>query len=136
MMTVMNSDAMDNLETEARIFTRYLINREASPQVIELYKTAMVASEQSEADKKLLSFMVSHPASIGLIDAGLVFHNPSSEARRRLYVLFAILEASTEHHDLFLPVKRSPLYGFVIMYSGIRAVCKAALGLLVVKVVG
>jgi hypothetical protein len=127
---------MDTLEKEARIFTHYLIGRNANAQAIQLYKDAMNNSKPDEADRKLVDFMTAHPASIGFIDAGLVFHNASSEARRRLYVMFAILEANSEYYDLFLPKKRSPWYVFVIGYSGLRAVLKAGLGLLLVKVVG
>lgn len=126
---------MDILEKEAQIFTRYLIGAEANPQAIQLYAAAMSTSKPDSTDKRLLNFMVAHPGSIGLIDAGLVFHNAASEARRRLYVMFAILEASSEYYDCFLPKKRSPVYIFVIFYAGIRAIIKAGLGLLLVKVI-
>lgn len=126
---------MDILEKEARLFTRYLIHRDANPQAIRLYKATMSNSKPDNTDKKLLNFMVSHPSSIGFIDAGLVFHNSSSEARRRLYVMFAILEASSEYYDFFLPKKRSPFYILVIFYSGVRAIIKAGLGLIFVKVI-
>lgn len=126
---------MDTLEKEARLFTRYLIGKDADSQSIQLYKTAIDNSKPDKADKKLLDFMVSHPGSIGFIDAGLIFHNSSSEARRRLYVMFAILEASSEYYDSFLPEKRGPFYIFAIFYYGARAVIKAGLGLVLVKVI-
>ena len=126
---------MDILETEARIFTRYLVRRGASAQAVRLYKTAVSGSKPDKADEKLLNFMRTHPSSIGFIDAGLVFHDPSSEARRRLYVMLAILEASPENHDLFLPKKRSSFYLFIIFFSGGRAILRAACGLLLVKVI-
>jgi hypothetical protein len=125
---------MDILEKEAQLFTKYLVGEEAGPQAIRLYKAAMANSRPNKTDQKLLNFMVSHPASIGFIDAGLVFHNSTSEARRRLYVMFAIIEASPKYYDYFLPADRSPLYVFAAAYSGIRAVVKAGLGLLLVKV--
>jgi hypothetical protein len=126
---------MDILANEARLFTRYLIHRDANPQAIRLYEAAMSDSKLDNTDKKLLNFMVSHPGSIGFVDAGLVFHNSTSEARRRLYVMFAIIEASPEYYDFFLPKKRSPFYILVIVYSGIRAIIKAGLGLLLVKAI-
>jgi hypothetical protein len=126
---------MDTLEEQARIFTRYLIRRDVTSQAIQLYKSAVSDSKLNEVDKKLLSFMTAHPRSIGFIDAGLVFHNASSEARRRLYVMLAILEASIDNHDLFLPKNRSPLYVLVVFYSGTRAMIKTAVGLLLVRAV-
>jgi hypothetical protein len=124
---------MDTFEKEARLFTRYLIHRDAGPQAIRLYEDAVRSSQPDEADRRLLNFMTAHPGSIGLIDAGLVFHDASSEVRRRLYIMLAILEASPEQSDLFLAQKRSPWYVFAIGYFGVRAVAKAGLGLLLVK---
>lgn len=126
---------MDILEKEARIFTRYLVGKEVDPQAIRLYENGTKNSSPNDTDRKLLKFMVAHPHCIGFIDAGLVFHNASSEARRRLYLMLAILEASPEYYDSFLAKKRSPLYIFIIFYSGTRAVIKAGLGLLLVKAV-
>ena len=126
---------MDALEKEATLFSSYLVSREASPQAVRLYANAMNNSEPSDSDKKILHFMTKHKSSIGFIDAGLVITNPTSEVRRRLYVMTAILEASTEHQDLFLPKKRSPWYVFAVMYTGIRAVMKAIFGILLLKVV-
>jgi hypothetical protein len=125
---------MDIVEKEARIFARYLIHREATAQSINLYRTAIKLSKPSSSDKKLLKIMVAYPATIGFIDAGLVFINPTSEARRRLYFMFAILEASPDYVDLFLPKKRGPLYFLVVCAIGFRAVVKAGVGFLLVKV--
>jgi hypothetical protein len=126
---------MDVLEEEARIFTHYLIGKQADSQTIELYKAAVSSSKLNDADQKLLHFMLSHPKTIGLIDAGLVFHNSSSEARRRLYTILAILEANAEYYDSFLSKDRNPLYILVIAYSCARAVVKALLGILLVKAI-
>lgn len=124
------------MSTEARVFARYLVGREASPQAVKVYEAAMQGNVAPNAtDQKLLHFMLAHPWSIGFIDAGLVFHNATSEARRRLYIMLAILEASPEHTDLFLPVQRSPWYIFTVVWTGIRAVFKAIVGLVLVKVV-
>lgn len=126
---------MSMLETEARVFTRYLIGQDANTQAVQLYEAAMKTSKPNLADQKLLKFMVSHPHSIGLIDAGLIFHDAESEARRRLYVMFAILEASPDYYDSFLAKQRSLFYVVIIAYSGIRAITKAGLGLVLIKAI-
>jgi hypothetical protein len=125
---------MDRLEQEARTFTHYLVGRAVDAPATQLYKDAMQSSKSDATDTRLLNFMVAHPASIGFIDAGLVSQNASSEARRRLYVMLAILEASPTYYDLFLAQKQSPWYIFVIFYSFSRAVLKAGVGLVLVKV--
>ena len=126
---------MTDIQEEAKIFANYLVRREASPQALRLYENAIGKSKPNKTDQKLLNFMYNHPNSIGFIDAGLIITNPESEARRRLYVMLAILEASPEHADLFLPKKRNPFYILTFIYSGIRAVVKAVLGFILVKVV-
>lgn len=126
---------MDALEKQARIFTRYLVGRDVSSQATQIYRSAMSASKASKADQKILDFMIKHPQSIGFIDAGLVFHDSTSEARRRLYIMLAILEASPEYCDLFLPKKRNLFYLIVVGYAGFRAVIKSILGFFLVKVI-
>jgi hypothetical protein len=126
---------MDSLESEAQLFAHYLVGQPANSQAVRLYETAMTGSRPNSTDRKLLDFMSSHPRSIGLVDAGLVFHDSASEARRRLYVMFAILEASPDYYEHFLPKRRSPFYILVIGYTGARAIIKAVLGILLVKVI-
>ena len=125
---------MDVFENEAQLFAHYLIARPANSQTVRLYES-MANYKLDATDQKLLDYMRAHPWSIGLIDAGLVFYKPLSGARRRLYVMFAILEASPDYYDCFLPKRRGPSYILVIGYSGIRAVTKAVLGILLVRVI-
>lgn len=49
--------------------------------------------------------------------------------------MFAILEAMPEYAPYFLPRQRSGLYILVVGMVGIRAVAKALLGVVMVKVV-
>jgi len=126
---------MKQAEKEAIIFTKYLVDGEASEQAIELYKNVISKGKPGEADKKLIKYMLKHPISIGYIDSGLALINPTSEARKRLYIMLAILEASVDYHHLFLAKKRSPIYIIMILYTGLRAVAKALIGMLLVKVV-
>ena len=67
------------------------------------------------------------------IDAGLALKQPSSNARRKLFTMLAILEASPTYTDYFLSKNFSPFYIIKIGLVGIRSVCRALLGLVLVK---
>lgn len=123
-------------ELEAQIFTKYLVKKPATPAVIVLYKQAVRNGDIiSKNDRKLLTFMVQHPRLVSLVDAGLVLYRPQSEARRRAYLMLAILEASPDYYDDFLPKQRSFIYPLFIGYSGLRAVAKSLFGVVLVRVV-
>jgi len=79
--------------------------------------------------------MHKHPHLIGSIDAALCIADQNSEVRRRIYVMFSILEATPEFADAFLPKAHSGWYIFAVGYYGVRAVCKTIFGLVIVKVV-
>lgn len=126
----------DNVESEARLFARYLVRRDAGPEVIKLYGRAVgPRRDLNPRDRKLLDFMLRHPHSIGLIDAGLILGDPYSEVRRRLYIMFAILEASPDYADCFLTRDRSWAYILFVGYSGVRGIIKTLLGSIFVKVI-
>jgi len=120
--------------TEARLFSRYLIGREANKQVLGLYRDALQETgHMDRLDQALLRFALKHPLSIGYLDAGLIFYKPHSELRHRLYLMLAILEAQAEYSALFLPKRRTFLYIAFLVWCGIRSVFKAAVGSILVR---
>lgn len=126
----------NSTDQQAQAFTHYLLKRPATTQALGLYEQAINNKVSiDKADHKLLAYIEKHPWSLGVIDAGLPYLKPYSEVRRRLYIMLAILEASPDYFDAFLPQKRSPLYLIYIAYSGLRAIAKAVLGLVLIKVV-
>jgi hypothetical protein len=125
-----------SLEQQAALFSRYLIGQTPSATVVSRYVQAVQRGAAiSAAERRLIAFACRHPWSIGCLDAGLVLVNPHVEFRRRLYVMFAILEATPEHSDYFLPRQRSPLYLLWLGVVGLRAVARAIIGLILLKVV-
>jgi len=126
-----------NLELQAEIFGRYLLKKSPNKAAKALYIKAILnnAGLLDNKDQKLLKFVERHPRSIGLVDSGLPFLKPHSEVRRRLYIMFAILEASPQYYNHFLPRERSPFYGIFVLYAGARAILKAGFGILLVRLV-
>jgi hypothetical protein len=130
-------DPHDFLRAEARLFGRYLVRVPPSDSSVERYVGAVTRSivRPSVEDLKLLAFARRHPASISLLDAGLALTRPSSALRGRLFLMFAILEATTDHHDRFLPVARSPAHVPLLALTALRAALKGLAGAVLVRLV-
>ena len=123
-----------DLNRQADILTGYLIQRSiGNDAVYDLYRTVVTEKKQQD-ETKLINFAFRHPSLIPFLDAGLVFVRPESELRRRIYIIFATLESMPEYSGLFLPEKTG-LQGLILVVgSGIRAVFRAAMGVILLKV--
>lgn len=125
------------LDQQAEVFGRYLIGEYPSAAAKKLYIDAITHNpgKLDDIDQTLLRFVTKKPWALGLIDASLPFYKPESEVRRRLYVLLAILEATPQYHDKFLPTDRGLGYIFYLAYCGIRAIFRTVVGSLLVRIV-
>mgnify|MGYP000229604039 CR=1 FL=1 len=77
--------------------------------------------------------MLKNKWRMACIDAGLAFKEPTNNARRKLFIMLAILEASPNYVDAFLSKKFSFLYLFKIIGVGIRAVARAIIGVFIIN---
>lgn len=123
--------------SEAYIFGRYLLKTTPSTDIQALYEKAIAnnVGDADAIDSALLHFLSKRPYMVAYIDAGLAFTKPNSEVRRRLYVMFSILEASPLYHDLFLPKRRSASYLFVVIGVAIRSIFRALVGIIIIKAI-
>lgn len=129
-------DRMNRLSVEGSVLGRHYLRHAPTEAIVRFYEQAvkLASPRLDETDKRLLNFGVKHRWAIGSIDAGLAFLKPQSEYRHRLYIMFAILEASYEYHDRFLPRERNWTYFLYVMYVGVRSVAQTLIGLVLVKV--
>jgi len=76
---------------------RYIVNRRPSERAIALYCAAATAlfAEVEERDAVLV-FVRGNPWAIPLLDAALALVDPRAVLRRRLAIMFAILETQPE----------------------------------------
>ena len=126
---------MENTKHQADILTRYLVGRPVQSQTLySLYEKSLANSSQSNTESKLVNFSFSHPRFIPFIDAGLVFLRPTSEMRRRIYIVFSVLESTPEYADFFLPKKHTIVDFLIVFGTGIRAVFRAIIGIIIIKV--
>lgn len=125
-------------DRQAEIFANYLLGQKPRQQSIKLFVDAGGAdmAALNSADSKLLRFVFRRPFLLRYIDAYLALARPASLLRKRLYLLFAIMEASPYYVDYFLPQKRSVFYVLMLPAVGLRAVCRLLIGAIIVKVNG
>jgi hypothetical protein len=94
--------ADDDPRAEARAFGRYLVGTEPTPAEVDRYAAA-VAARIARAPDAVVRAARAVPALVGPLDAAAAFVDPEHQLRQRLLVLLAILEASPEHAERFLP---------------------------------
>lgn len=127
----------EDIPKQAKLFGVYLVGEQPSELVSTRYEDALRYSNIAvkPQDKALLAFIMKHPWVLRFVDAGLALIRPYSEVRRRLYVMFAVLESTPEYADFFFSQKRRRLYIFTVIYSGVKATLKTVFGMLLVKVI-
>ncbi len=113
----------DNLEIEGRVFGRYLVGRTPSDTLVERYCEAnrtLFATPPADHDAAVIAFARRHSWSVGLLDAAAGLLRAGGPLRSKLLILAAILEASPDFSEDFLPrQERWPALG-------LRLVCVAA----------
>jgi hypothetical protein len=107
---------------QADIISFYLIGRAASSHSKRMYEKVLKDSEPESIDpkdQKIINFAFKHKKTIRLLDSAMALLRPQSELRRRIYIMFAILEAHPDNFDKFISIKKGHLYkvAFVLRVS-------------------
>ena len=124
-------------EKEVTVFCNYLVKKAPTALVTELYSKAIATLPNtiSEKEKKIIAFALKNSWSIALLDSGAALLAPQSELRRRLFILFAILESTPDHCERFMTTNRGPFYLFTILFVGTRSILRALAGIILYKLV-
>jgi hypothetical protein len=99
------------LEQEALAFSRYLVARVAPDALRVRYVEAvrtLLAAPASATDEAIVDFARRHPWSVSLLDAACGLVRPRARLREKLLVMAAVLEASPDFADEFLPRTERP----------------------------
>ena len=102
-------EEIDSLKREAAIFARYLVGRDIRSELASRYMQAeqcLPRKELHPLDQRLVEFAVARPWSLAPLDAACALLRPQSLLREKLIRLAAVLEASPEFADEFLPESR------------------------------
>jgi hypothetical protein len=121
---------------EAERFGRYLAGRPIEPHLADRYVAAIAQLRPviGARDRRRIGFALAHPRLIGFVDGGLALRDPQSMLRWKLVVMTAILEATPEYANAFLPRHRWPWYAAYAGIVGLRAAVKGAVGAVLVTV--
>jgi nucleoside-diphosphate-sugar epimerase len=123
---------------EAERIGRYLVGCAPSPPLAARYARAVallgidIAADERRAWRLINRF----PRVLRLVDAGLALAKPNGTIRHRLHTMLAILEASPEHCDAFLPVAFGVGDRLVVAAVALRAGAAGAAGLVLVHLLG
>jgi hypothetical protein len=128
----------DAVALEAERIGRYLVGRPPSATLVARYARAIaVLGIEIDADERRAWRLTRRvPASLRVVDGGLALTKPNGTIRRRLHTMLAILEASPDHCDAFLPVAFSVRDRLVVAASALRAGLAGALGFPLVRFLG
>jgi hypothetical protein len=75
------------------------------------------------------AFCLAHPWAIPFLDAGCALLRPNAQLRKKIYIMAAVLEASTQHTDKFLPAELpGPALLVRVAVNGMIACVKAVIG--------
>jgi len=89
------------LLTEAKLFSQYLTDQDPPRALEERYARASEYLLGAEQDR-VVAFVLEHPWSLPYLDAASALFNRHSLLRRKLLIMEAIIETTTEHVDLFV----------------------------------
>jgi hypothetical protein len=99
-----------DLATEARVFHRYFVGREAPAGLIERYVVCESGAGSADAESgPLLRFALARPWAVGPLDAACGLFRPAAQLRRKLLRMAALLETAPQYADWFLPQTRPSL---------------------------
>jgi len=137
-MTITSTVLSDLQRVEADRLSRYLIGADCNEMDARDYFEALRfhAPGLSPRQQRLWNLMMRSGTMLRIADAGLALTSPSSPVRKRIFIMFSILETSARFTDYFLPVERSRIYILNIGFLAVRAVLAGVVGVVLVKVIG
>jgi len=131
------SDA--SLQREARLLTRYLLDRDCPQALAERYVSGHHARLQHLARAEstgLLKFAFAHPWSISYLDAAGGIVSGAEGLRAKVLLMAAVLEATPEFVDAFLPRHAGRVRTiWLVGWLGLRAVVRLLVGVPLVMAV-
>jgi hypothetical protein len=123
---------------EGDLLARYIVNSPPNETIQALYAQAIskLNIKLDDDERRLWNIIRRHHFMLRIIDGGLALVKPHSAIRRKVYTMLAILEASTEYCDHFLPKPFSPLHSLTLLLTGACAVFAGVIGFVFIKLMG
>ena len=129
------ADKTGTLAHECRVITRYLLGQEPPQDLIQRYIEAnsiLFTGETSRSDLAVVAFVQRNPWSLPFIDAASALFRPNSLLRNKILVMIAILEATPQFADVFIPEPFSiPQFVWRMAGYGISSMAKFLIGVFI-----
>ncbi len=139
MPTASEARSVAALAAEGATLMRYLTGTDPARALVDRYVRAndtLLGDGGSPRDRAVLAFALDHRWALPLLDGATGLVDPHARLRRKLLVAAAVLEASTDHVDLFMPGYTPPVETIAkVGFWGVEAVAKAVLGVPLLVVV-
>jgi hypothetical protein len=118
-----------DLQKQAHLFAHYITGlNDVQPTLVKRYASFMDSTAPQHRDPRLLEIALKYPFLLPSIDGYCALFDPNNELRRRLYYMFAIIEAAPDHSDKFLSKQRSWVYLLALGIRGLRAAFRVIIG--------
>lgn len=123
---------------EAQVLSRYLIGKNCSAAIAADYAAAVSKLNITLTDTEANAYrkMLASGFVMRSVDSALALTKSQSLIRKRIFVMLALLECTTENTRYFLPQPRSIFYFFIIGLRVVRGFAFAIIGLLIIKLLG
>ena len=113
---------------EAEIFGTYLAGQRPGGDVAGVYAAAVRQHGLESIDDAVLAYVVRHPGRLKYIDAALAFSGRESLLRKKLFIMFCVLEAHPDYCDHFLARADNQRSIISLFFLGIRSAMRIAIG--------
>lgn len=124
------SDA--ELAREARVLTRYLLSRDCPPALVQRYIDASRARPRpamTPADNAIVQAAMRNALLLPFLDAASGITKGGTALRDKLLLMAAVLEASPDFADEFLPRSASRTFAVLTLaWCTIKSAAKVAIG--------
>ena len=119
---------------ESGLVARYLLGVTPSVTSKQLYQNTITTHDYllSEDDARMWNIAMKYPWLLPYIDAGLALTNKLSPLRKRIHLMFAILETETRLSEKFIYTEK-PFWFLRSAFYVIRAIFRAIVGSLLVR---
>lgn len=134
---MMNQD-MENLARECRFLTHYLAGRSPSDDLVQRYLEAhrvLLSGPHEASEMAMAAFVHRHPWTLPYLDAASGLLRPHSLLRKKILLMIALLEASPEFTEFFVPEAMSvSRFLWHMTGYGLSSAAKLAVGCLIYPV--
>lgn len=124
------------LTEEATIVARYLLGVTPSDAAIHAYTDGVntVIEEFTPREQRIWARALEHPWLLQFVDGGLALTDPECATRKRIRLMFAILETEPALAREFI-ARGGGFWPIVMIFYGLRAVIRSVIGLIVIRVI-